>query len=174
MSSHRLPSKPPWFDDPGKGNCRWCGKPVTEKGRRTWHSECIQEYRFLFWPQVTKTIMWERSMGVCADCGSLMSHRCRLGEPYDQDGFPRLRHEFYNPLMRNAAVLLPTKKAKFHLDHIIPLADYPHDPQDPYAAWRESNLQILCEDCHKAKTAREATKRAKKKRTAERPLMEIL
>jgi 5-methylcytosine-specific restriction endonuclease McrA len=55
-------------------------------------------------------------------------------------------------------------RSRAHLDHIIPLADCPHDPQDPYAAWRESNLQILCEDCHKAKTAREATERAERRR----------
>ena len=32
--------------------------------------------------------------------------------------------------------------------HKIPLVDYVHDPRDPYAAWREGNLALLCHACH--------------------------
>ena len=47
--------------------------------------------------------------------------------------------------------------AWLHVDHITPLAD--GGPND------ESNLQLLCPTCHKAKTAAEATARAQRRRT---------
>jgi hypothetical protein len=37
-------------------------------------------------------------------------------------------------------------KAEHH--HIIRLVDYVHDAADPYAAWREGNLALLCHACH--------------------------
>ena len=40
-----------------------------------------------------------------------------------------------------------------HCDHIVPLIDGGEN--------RESNLQMICTDCHKAKTGAEATARAK-------------
>lgn len=45
-----------------------------------------------------------------------------------------------------------------HLDHIVPLADG--------GTATEENLQLLCPDCHKEKTAREATERARRRREA--------
>lgn len=48
--------------------------------------------------------------------------------------------------------------AWLHLDHIVPLADG--------GSADESNLQMLCPDCHKAKTAAEATVRAERRRKA--------
>lgn len=45
-------------------------------------------------------------------------------------------------------------------DHVIPLClALPH-AEDPYWPWRAGNLQWLCPDCHKAKTAAEAGQRA--------------
>jgi 5-methylcytosine-specific restriction endonuclease McrA len=48
--------------------------------------------------------------------------------------------------------------AWLHVDHIVPLADG--------GANDESNLQLLCPDCHKTKTATEAGARAARKRNA--------
>lgn len=45
----------------------------------------------------------------------------------------------------------PTNRAR--CDHIVPLADEGEN--------RESNLQMLCTECHKAKTSTEAVARAK-------------
>jgi 5-methylcytosine-specific restriction protein A len=44
-------------------------------------------------------------------------------------------------------------KRRAHCDHIVPLADEGEN--------RGSNLQMICADCHKAKTSVEATARAK-------------
>jgi hypothetical protein len=48
--------------------------------------------------------------------------------------------------------------AWLHLDHIVPLADG--------GEAIESNLQLLCPDCHTAKTADENSERAKRRREA--------
>lgn len=48
--------------------------------------------------------------------------------------------------------------AWFHLDHRLPLADG--------GTATEDNLQLLCPDCHKIKTGREAGERAKRRREA--------
>lgn len=160
--SHRVPPKPPWFSDPGKGHCRWCGKPVTSN-RLCWHNKCLIEYKKLFWPAVIRRLMFEEAAGTCQGCGKLLASRCLL------DGL-RLTEEISIPHRH-------VKSKRYHLDHIIPLADFPHDPQDPYAAWREPNLQILCEDCHKAKTAQEATRRAERRRDQQAedlPLMKLM
>lgn len=44
-------------------------------------------------------------------------------------------------------------KRRAHCDHIVPLIDEGEN--------RESNLQMICAECHKAKTSAEATDRAK-------------
>jgi hypothetical protein len=107
--------------------------------------------------------MLEQAHGTCQGCGVLLSRKCLL-----------LGRRLTPEISTTYHVEAPG--AVHHLDHIIPLTDYPHDPQDPYAAWRPGNLQILCEDCHKAKTAREASERAARKRQESReelPLMKI-
>lgn len=48
--------------------------------------------------------------------------------------------------------------AWLHLDHVVPLADGGTPTED--------NLQLLCADCHKAKTAAEATARAARRKAA--------
>lgn len=92
--------------------------------------------------------MFDASRGLCSLCGTA------LGEPRDPDW------------RRGRWLWIPTQD--FHLDHIRPLCEWPQveAPTSPdqypqvYAAWLPDNLQVLCEDCHKAKTAQEATGRA--------------
>lgn len=54
-----------------------------------------------------------------------------------------------------------TREKRLEVDHITPISEGGH-PFDP------ANLQTLCSDCHKEKTAREASERAER-RKAERP-----
>lgn len=49
---------------------------------------------------------------------------------------------------------------KWHMDHIVPLIE----AQGDIKYWRLPNLQTLCTDCHKIKTALEAAQRAAKRR----------
>jgi len=74
--NHRRPPLPEsWNDEPGI--CRWCGCCIfgmrgENKGkplfRRRWHSRCVTEYQFLFWPGETANRL-RKERGCCEDCG---------------------------------------------------------------------------------------------------------
>ena len=93
-----------------------------------WHNRCTEEYKFIFWPQVTRQRLCTLRQGKCEDCG---------------EDVARLGHD--------GKTLYPRYMAEHH--HIIPLVDYVHDPVDPYAAWREGNLALLCHVCHQKRHA---------------------
>lgn len=146
---HRVPPKPPWYNKVSRGTCRWCNEPIvlpdgSPDRRRHWHPWCVRQYQWIFFPQVTARIIFERDEGICRACGKLLARRCRLTRSE--------RHPYRH---------VPSEP--FEVDHIIPLVDHPGDPEDPWAAWRFANLQLLCVPCHKAKTAREARERAERK-----------
>ena len=124
--NHRRPPQPEsWHDE--SGICRWCGCCIfgmrgEAKGQplfhRRWHSKCVTEYQFLFWPQETIHMLIKERGRKCEDCGS----------------------ERYYP----------------ELHHIIPLIDFQHAPQAPYAAWERDNLVLLCHACHVGPNGRHA------------------
>ncbi len=59
-----------------------------------------------------------------------------------------------------------TRSAKWlHLDHIEPLIESAND-EDRLRFFRLDNLQLLCEDCHKAKTSAENSQRAAQRKAA--------
>ncbi len=151
MAGHRNPYKPPWFDSPGEKHCRWCGLYIREKNRRHWHPGCILDYLIIFDSRMAKRYIFERDMGRCQACGTLLSRYCDL-QGQKIGGTWLTRHVPDTWLGRLDQTI--------QLDHVVPLADYPHDPQDPYRAWSTDNLQVLCIPCHKAKTSREAGARA--------------
>lgn len=126
--NHRKPPKPEaWDAEPGI--CRWCGCCIyhlrgPDKGKaallKRWHNKCVEEYKAIFWPQSTVRMLLKRRGWKCEDCGvDFNDERC-----WRVEGISYEHH------------------------HIIPLIDYQHDPSDPYAAWREGNLALLCHDCH--------------------------
>lgn len=139
MSLHRKPPLPEWYDEVSRGICRWCGYVILQEdgpqeGRpnfsRHWHDRCVVEFRFLFWPQETRRTLLRERGAVCEDCGvALRGPGVRVRRPLEA---------------HRAA-----KPSEVH--HIRPLHLYPHDPQDPYAAWRRENLALLCHDCHMAR-----------------------
>lgn len=74
MTDHRKLPLPPHFDNPTPGTCRWCNQLIgpTPKGkpsRATWHKECVNEYRFLYWPSVQRRVVARRDNYKCASCG---------------------------------------------------------------------------------------------------------
>lgn len=75
--SHRKFPLPCHFNDIRPGICRWCNKPITKKlkngklSKSTWHKECVQIYKFYFWPSYTRKIVWRRDKGKCAKCHTI-------------------------------------------------------------------------------------------------------
>lgn len=74
---HRTPPKPPYFDSAPKGTCRWCNGDILKNTgerntRANWHPKCVQEYKLIFWPAVTRRAVFKRDKGLCAKCG----HQC--------------------------------------------------------------------------------------------------
>lgn len=71
---HRIPPKPPYFDNPAPGQCKWCGLDITKPDgtlnkRSHWHPSCVEEYKILFWPKVTRMAVYRRDKAICAGCG---------------------------------------------------------------------------------------------------------
>lgn len=74
---HRIPPKPTSYDSAPKGTCRWCNTPILGKTgkpnvRASWHPKCVNEYKLIHWPGVTRRAVFKRDRGVCASCG----HQC--------------------------------------------------------------------------------------------------
>ena len=134
MRDHRKPPPPEWWNVEF-GICRWCGCCILGKSgkailSRRWHTDCAEEYKFLFWPQETKRSLLKTRGGACEDC------RKAIGE--------RPKYLWWGSGWKERTI--EVEIAEVH--HIIPLIDYPHDVKDAYAAWRDSNLALLCHKCH--------------------------
>lgn len=72
--NYRILPKPEYFETVPAGTCRWCNKNTgfTPKGKpktSRWHPECLEEYKFYYWPASTRKVVWERDKGLCSSCG---------------------------------------------------------------------------------------------------------
>lgn len=126
------------------GYCRWCGR-ATATLRLRWHGQCVDEYKAHF-PASQRQRVWAAALGECQTCGRFCPRRETI-RPIDLLAFRRLN--------------LPTSLAFYRAwesDHLVPLADG--------GANDDQNLQLLCQPCHRDKTAAEATARAAQRRGA--------
>jgi 5-methylcytosine-specific restriction endonuclease McrA len=131
------------------GTCRWCGATLTGENaeRRNYcyptreGRECRWEWeRSTTWDPRIALIRVARRDGVplvCVDCGVPVSTK-RIGRTVDQD--------------------IGTGEVAWDADHEIPLEDGGEHTLE--------NLRCRCKPCHKAKTAREATARAARRKCA--------
>jgi hypothetical protein len=153
MTTHRRIAIPPYRP---RGTCRLCDKQIlnpdgTPNTRRNWHPECVHAFRMANHPDYARRVIYARDRGVCAACGA-DTHRTAV----ERGGTVRLR-PWHGPEVGGDYCRVDIyETAEWHLDHIVPLIDG--------GAHDESNMQTLCVDCHKAKTAREATERARRRR----------
>ncbi len=133
---HRKPPKPPFYVTAPKGTCRYCGDTLLDKNgkvrtRASWHEDCLEEYKTIYWPGHTRDVIWIRDRGQCAKCPTKFN----------------------------------SKRGEWEVDHIRPLIE----ANGNIEFWKTPNLMTLCGDCHKKKTAGEATARAAARR-ADKPL----
>lgn len=78
----------------------------------------------------------EHEAGCCSLCGSAACWGC--GRTHDADGHP----------------------VRLEVEHVRPLWSLTDQERTELRWWLPYNLQLLCESCHKAKSAREASERA--------------
>lgn len=161
-------SPPPPNDDAPRGTCRWCLQPITHEDgkpdrRRRWHHgapakpweprRCLREWQETQ-PGYQVPLLIERDGRRCAECG--------YDEDAEQAPMREWRKRQQDHLFRDGPDAGPAPDVplprRLDGDHRVPLADG--------GANNLGNMQLLCEDCHKAKTAREATERAARRRAA--------
>lgn len=162
--------KIPFYDLPG-GMCRWCGKEIPKSKRLHWHPTCVEEYRFLAWPNETRIQVGKRDAGVCGAGGfdwPVLVERLwtRARQPRsalkDVWGTPEARAAEVESRRRETEMMIRLRAIGFdarsfeslqtvttwHADHVVPLwAGGPH---------AMANLWTLCPPHHKAKTSAEA------------------
>ena len=144
--------------------CRLCDEEVP-KGRQSWcGEECLDAYYMVTSGSYVRAKVFERDGGVCAnedcrlDCNALEKRLNALQwkrEPGSYEAYKQAcamirEHGFdYGPGYYGRVTL-------WDADHITPLAEG--------GSWELSNLQTLCQPCHKEKTAEQAGRKAKQKR----------
>ena len=133
--NYRVPPKPDSYYTNIKGCCRWCGDMIIRE------DETIN-YRRSWHPK-------------CLEEYLFIYHQ------------PETRkHIWIRDGGKCAYCDKAATKGKWQLDHIKPLVeqkDVPWHKRD-FSYWMPDNLQILCNGCHKKKTSKEATERARKRR----------
>jgi len=137
---HRFgPAPIHWNSEPGI--CRWCGCCILKKNGepnfKHWHQACFKEFSRLFWPDETRRYLLKTRGEKCQICGKKITLRSNLVK--DENG-----NRIEDPTGKSR--WLKTERCEHH--HIIPLIDYIHSEIDPWAAWRETNLILLCHSCH--------------------------
>jgi hypothetical protein len=132
MSSHRKPPKPEFFDSVPKGTCRWCNEPILE----------------LTPTGRTSTSRWHKG---CLDQYLFMTRP----KVYRRAIFKRDMGVCQTCGWKHTSI-----HSNWELDHITPLVESRGLEEIDYSFWQEGNLQVLCSECHKEKTSREATVRA--------------
>lgn len=189
---HRRPPLPHW-DAPAR-RCRWCGQDgETEQfgGHEYavggwWHEDCLTAYAIAVSSKAQRHFVGKRDLGLCAGCGANAEqamYRAMLADPnppfygwqivrvmrrwIDPDFRCVANSTWFRPAPVPAGVLdaLPPWQP-WEADHIVPLwsVDRALPWEDVIRFWSLENLQTLCVDCHRAKSARETSTRAAAKR----------
>ena len=141
-SKIKVPTWPLYRTD---GRCECCAGPMPQRRRRLCSDNCRLRYTiWMYAPHWTKRLLAVRDGCKCANCGV---ESCSV--------IPPLRWNRRKDDQRPGVTLLPDPRP-FVLDHVIPMVDGGSDTPD--------NWQLLCERCHKIKTAREAKARALKRK----------
>lgn len=167
-TAHRKVPMPEW---PGPGVCRWCleptiwesGKRAGQPAKRNWHNDCYYEYRLHTAMAEQYDFLFDRDGPRCQTCGD--------------GGYAAGMEIVARPPGMSWAEFIATDNSDFpiytslkaairlEVDHVIPLwrvALLWPTRRDLYGP---INLWLLCEDCHKAKSAIEAAERAAVKRS---------
>lgn len=158
-----MPPKPPFL-------CRLCDEPCP--GRRlSWCSdECFDAYSLATDSAMLRRWTFERDKGICAACGldcmALRKAAECMSERYGSLEWAKARTAAMRGILRDNGFNAP-----WHGTSACPsLWDADHiEPLDEGGSWELTNVQTLCQPCHKRKTAAQASRRAKQGRLIGRP-----
>ena len=160
-SSRRLP-EPPFTDAPW-GTCRWCGEGIskgdgTQNLRRRWHEACLEEFLDKD-PRRLRSKVFSRDRGVCASCGVDTEELAADMRRQAQEMCSGKHFASYDRAFTEAGIQLRSegyliRQSLWEADHVVPRTDDGEDELD--------NMQTLCQPCHRLKTARENSARAKR------------
>lgn len=176
-----------------KGVCCWCGGKIHYPDghkragqinlQRGWHPGCLGWYKLAAWQGSAADAVWHRAGGACQLCGAACRRRDTVGwrgQHHQNGGQPRTEwirwdrqdetSAFWGKPGAPGAVQFSRVEAierpSWQADHIVPLWSLPA----PLAIEQRgcffglANLWLLCHRCHKAKTSREDTARASRRR----------
>ncbi len=154
--------------------CRWCGGAIVH-GRAKQRSRhdgredepnCALAYALHTDRETQFAHVEARDGRKCRDCGEAPEKWLRGAETVIWGAFTRHGAEYvdrtrYTPVERVTAL---------ELEHGVPLWSVAHLPDDERRPFfGPTNLRLLCPDCHKPKTAREAGQRGKVNRLLKGP-----
>lgn len=173
------------------GVCKWgCGVPV-EKPAIYWHKACFEEYCLHTRAEAQKAYLIERFGRRCASCKIFEPQKWQGGPvwPITADAVTRGFRADAPDMVEWALTLWARPEGRWadltdeqrrtgeqqsiervcalEVDHRVPLwevADLSDDERRWY--FGPGNLWLLCPKCHKAKTRREAARRAHERRMA--------
>jgi len=74
--TYRFPPKPKSYYTKIKGQCRWCGNMIMNSDdsvnkKMSWHSDCVEEYMFIYHTKETRAKVRDRDNGYCVWCGTI-------------------------------------------------------------------------------------------------------
>jgi 5-methylcytosine-specific restriction enzyme A len=143
-----------------KGHCRWCGKPITAKGNRTWCSPpCRDEFLVRWNGQHITHAVKERDHGICAACGIPTIELERVRRSSRGFSFRSERRRDWGPWANSNG-------AFWEADHIVPVVE-------GGGCCGLDNYRTLCLKCHKAETAELARRRAEARKPVHQLALEI-
>lgn len=145
--------------DRQKGECTWCGQPVTG-GRRTWCSqECVKAFSSRCSPQDQARLVVERDGPCCQICGRDTDEAQRLAEQEmcsvseDVSRYSSNFRAIADKIRERHGCIGYTYR---EIDHIVPVVE-------GGGLCSIDNLRVLCAVCHRKET-RALAKRRKQER----------
>lgn len=129
----RVPPRPPFTTAPyrdGRRVCPMCGE-LSKSKRGWWHQECAETWHYAAWPQTAIALLTTAHGDRCWSCCRTRAERIAAG----------------------------VQPSALELEHIRPLWSLTPTERLELKWWLPFNLQLLCRECHRAKTAAESRER---------------
>lgn len=139
----RRPPRPP-FEARSRSEriCPMCGETPSGSRRRRWHAECAEMWHYVAFPQIAIELLVRAHGDRCWACRKTRAERIAEQHARVEAGL--------QPYARPTAL---------ELEHVRPLWSLMPAERLELKWWLPFNLQLLCRECHLAKSAREARER---------------